>query len=117
MKTLRAMDPTERNQTGHNMDAPEEDYYPRDRKKRPTFAHDQVVRDDHRPDIFPVRITGEMTNTPASPMSDDKANATIAGQLKRGNAKRSSRASHGIARGADDNVLGTRSVWGRGGER
>lgn len=41
-----------------------------------------------RPDLFPVRLRGPMTNTPATPHEDFKANGYMAAQLKRGTAKR-----------------------------
>lgn len=75
--------------TGHNTGAPlDRDYYSRDREVRPTFANGQDVRDDMKPDIFPVHIVGDMTNTPETPHSDQKANGLMQGGLKRGNAKR-----------------------------
>jgi hypothetical protein len=86
-RTLRGRD--EFLLTGHNCcDAPEEDYYPRERADRPIYAGNQHVRDEFRPNIFPVQIVGRMSNTPSTPMSDTRANATMAGQLKRGTAKR-----------------------------
>jgi hypothetical protein len=86
-RTLRGRD--EFLLTGHNCcDAPEEDYYPRERAERPIYAGNKPVRDEFRPNIFPVQIVGKMSNTPSTPMSDTRANATMAGQLKRGTAKR-----------------------------
>ena len=52
-----------------------------------TYAGGVKVPMDARPHIFPVRITGQMTNTPATPHEDFKANGYMAGALKRGNAK------------------------------
>jgi len=46
------------------------------------------IPEDAKPAIFPVSITGPMTNTPNSPHDDFKANGMMAGQLKKGNAKR-----------------------------
>jgi len=43
---------------------------------------------DARPDIFPVRIAGPMTNTPQNPYEDFKANGYMSAAIKRGNAKR-----------------------------
>ena len=41
-----------------------------------------------KPDLFPVRIVGEMTNQPRSAHDDFKANGLMAGQIKRGTARR-----------------------------
>lgn len=43
---------------------------------------------DAKPSMFPVAIVGPMTNTTAQPHEDFKANGMMAGQLKRGTAKR-----------------------------
>jgi ADP-ribose pyrophosphatase YjhB (NUDIX family) len=42
---------------------------------------------DARPHIFPVRITGPMTNHPATPHGDWHANGYMQAQIKRGRAK------------------------------
>jgi GNAT superfamily N-acetyltransferase len=41
-----------------------------------------------KPALFPLRITGEMSNTPQTPHEDYKANGYMQGQLKKGVAKR-----------------------------
>lgn len=41
-----------------------------------------------KPDLFPVRITGDMSNTPDNPHEDFKANGYMKAQLGRGRAKR-----------------------------
>lgn len=43
---------------------------------------------DAKPDLFPVRITGPMSNTPDTPHPDYKANGYMRAQLTRGTAKR-----------------------------
>jgi 8-oxo-dGTP pyrophosphatase MutT (NUDIX family) len=50
-------------------------------------GHSPKIPLDARPHIFPVRITGPMTNHPAIPHEDFKANGLMAGQIKRGRAK------------------------------
>lgn len=42
---------------------------------------------DAKPDLFPVKIVGRMTNTPHDPHEDFKANGLMHGQIKRGRAK------------------------------
>jgi hypothetical protein len=63
------------------------DYYP-DPEKLPTYSDGTKVAHDAIPEIMPVRITGPMTNTPSTPHEDFKANGMMAGQVKRGRAKR-----------------------------
>lgn len=55
-----------------------EDHYP---------ASDHPLA-QHKPAMFPVELTGPMTNTPHTPHEDFKANGMMAGQLKKGNARR-----------------------------
>ncbi len=43
---------------------------------------------DAKPDLFPVRVTGPMTNTPQNPYEDFKANGYMKAQVTRGSAKR-----------------------------
>ena len=43
---------------------------------------------DSKPDIFPVKLTGEMTNYRYAPHSDERANALMRGLKKSGRAKR-----------------------------
>lgn len=52
------------------------------------YSSGDPVPMDARPSIFPVRLKGPMTNTPSTPHEDFKANALMAGQIKRGRAKR-----------------------------
>jgi hypothetical protein len=56
-----------------------EDHYP-DPERSSTPLH-------LKPAVFPVQISGRMTNTPQNPHEDFKANGMMAGQLKRGRAK------------------------------
>ena len=66
------------------------DHYPADthldRKGVPPPGSDTPL--DAKPALFPVSITGPMTNTPGTPHEDFKANGMMAGQIKKGNAKR-----------------------------
>lgn len=90
-KTLKKLDPEGFNQTGFNVEVPVDDFYPRDYPeiaKNAVFGDGAPIPLTAKPKIFPVKIKGEMTNLPTSSLSDTKANATIAGQLKKGTAKR-----------------------------
>lgn len=75
--------------TGHNSrDLPEEDHYAKDRSRRPVFGDgDTEVSDSHKPDLFPVKIVGPMSNRISSPHEDFHANGMMRGQIKRGTAK------------------------------
>ncbi|MEI6731153.1 MAG: hypothetical protein WCK90_00580, partial [archaeon] len=84
-KTLKMLDPRGYNQTGYNSDAPEDDYYP---DGSATYSDRSVVALTEKPSIFPVRIIGEMTNTPQSPTTDSGANSRMAALRKTGRAKR-----------------------------
>jgi hypothetical protein len=86
-KTLRELDPKGYNQTGYNArrDLPEEDYYP---TEFPKLHGAGPLPAASKPSIQPLKIMSEMSNSPRAPMSDAKANATMAGTLKRGKAKR-----------------------------
>lgn len=67
--------------TGHNMGVPEHDHYP---DPRGHFPHDSHVTMESKPDIFPLRIVGEMGNTPDRPHRDDQANAAMQRSRGRG---------------------------------
>jgi hypothetical protein len=54
---------------------------------RATYSDNTAVPLDAIPDVYPVNITGRMTNTPSTPHGDWKANGLMAGQIKRGRAK------------------------------
>jgi hypothetical protein len=71
--------------TGYNVRPPMEDYLPKEQLK---YANGQIMPMDVEPVIYPFRITGEMSNKYYLPMSDMRANATMQGQLKKGQAKR-----------------------------
>lgn len=75
--------------TGFNCghDTPEEDYYPSDREAKAVYSDGSIILLDSKPIIFPVKIIGKMSNTPYSPMSDDKANILMIRFLKTGNAR------------------------------
>lgn len=71
--------------TGYNARPPMEDYLPTEQLK---YANGQIMPMDVEPVIYPFRIIGEMSNKPYAPMSDVRANATMQGMLKKGQAKR-----------------------------
>lgn len=54
----------------------------------PVYSGGVVGPMDARPNIFPVRITGPMTNTPQNPHGDDHANGYMRRQMAQGNARR-----------------------------
>lgn len=76
-------------ETGFNVgrDVPEEDYYPFERKERAKYSDGTLVPLGCSPIIFPVSISGKMTNSPYSPHSDERANSMMIRNLKQGNAK------------------------------
>jgi hypothetical protein len=75
--------------TGFNCgrDIPEDDYYPSERKERADYSDRTYIPFDCKPIVFPVKIIGNMTNTPNNPHSDEKANSLMLRNLKMGNAK------------------------------
>jgi hypothetical protein len=72
--------------TGYSVDVPDEDHYPPVGKTK--FMSGEQVLPTHKPDLFPLRIVGPMSNTVHAPHADAKANGLMAGQMKRGTAKR-----------------------------
>lgn len=74
--------------SGHNMDAPKNDYYPTDRADRPTMGRDNTpVPMEARPAVRPYQISGSMGNRPDTPYSDTQANRLANAQQTRGNGK------------------------------
>jgi len=71
--------------TGYNSGPMAEDHYA---TAMPTFGDGTSISPNHKPDIFPVRIVGPMSNTPMSAHDDFRANGYMAGAIKRGAAKR-----------------------------
>ena len=71
---------------GLNCDAPEGDYYPS--AGLATYSDSSAVSLQSKPVIFPVTIIGSMTNSPHNPHSDERANASMRTQIRRGTAKR-----------------------------
>jgi len=71
--------------TGYNSQVPDEDHFP-DMGKIKNQA--PYLLPTHKPDLFPLRIVGQMSNSPRAPHEDFRANGYMAGQLKRGTAKR-----------------------------
>jgi hypothetical protein len=76
--------------TGFNCgeDFPDEDFYCYQRKYKARYPDGTLVPLDCKPDLYRVEITGEMTNDPASFVSDTYANSRMMGQQKRGQARR-----------------------------
>lgn len=70
---------------GYGMGAPPEPHYP---NGKALYSDGTPVPLTTKPHIFPVRIIGEMTNTTTTPHEDFKANGLMAGQIKRGTARR-----------------------------
>ena len=75
--------------TGYNCgnDLPDENYYPSQRKSRASYSDRTEVPMDATPSIFPVSITGKMSNTAYHPHSDSTANRLMNRYSKSGNAK------------------------------
>jgi hypothetical protein len=76
--------------TGYNTgsDIPEEDYYPEDRGKLPSYSDGTHISLDSRPIVFPVKIIGPMNNTPKwNVKTDMAANSLMMRSLRKGNAK------------------------------
>lgn len=76
--------------TGYNCgrDVPEEDYYPVEREYRAAYSDGTKIPFNVHPTIVKVKIVGQMTNTPATPISDTRANSSMNSLLKRGKAKK-----------------------------
>jgi hypothetical protein len=68
---------------GYGVDAPE-GHYP---TGQATYSGGVPIPLDARPSLFPVRITGGMTNAPHSPHPDWHANGYMSAQIKRGRAR------------------------------
>jgi hypothetical protein len=62
-----------------------EDHYPRG---APKYSDGSPMAMDSIPEIIPVRLTGEMTNTPQNPHPDYHANGYMTAQKKMGRARR-----------------------------
>jgi len=74
--------------TGHNVDAPEHDYYPHEHPSGgPVYSNREKIPFDVMPSIKPFKIVGGMTNRPSSPHDDWKANGYMKAALKKGNAR------------------------------
>ena len=58
-----------------------------ERRERAKYSDGTPVPDGARPSILRVEITGRMTNTPRTPLSDVRANALIMRSLRAGNAR------------------------------
>jgi hypothetical protein len=74
--------------TGHNVNAPDEDYYPHQHPRGfPTVGAGVPVDPEWRPFLKPFKIVGPMTNSPYSPHGDGRANSMMKASLTKGNAK------------------------------
>ena len=75
--------------SGYNVESevPEEDYYPEDRGKLPTYSDGTHISLDSKPIIFPVKIKGPMNNTVRNPKTDMAANSLMMRGLRKGNAR------------------------------
>ena len=95
-KTLLAGGETQkrigRGGTGYNsgmaQDGTGKDFYPTEKTHHASYSDGTPVDFASKPNLFAVKIKGEMSNTPERPMSDTRANAQMAGQQKKGNARR-----------------------------
>lgn len=74
--------------TGHNVDAPNHDYYAHEHPKFPTMGSNVKVEPYHKPEIAEYKIIGKMSNTIFTPHKDFHANGYMKASLKKGNAKR-----------------------------
>ena len=74
--------------SGHNSNAPDEDYYPHQHPKgMPTVGAGVPVDPNWKPFLRPFKIVGQMTNSPYQPHGDTRANAMMKASLTKGNAK------------------------------
>lgn len=83
-KRLAELDPNGYNETGFNVDAPEENYFA---SKMPNYGSGEAINPEHTPSIEPYSLNGKMTNSPQNPHEDSMANGYMRAALKRGNAK------------------------------
>jgi hypothetical protein len=76
--------------TGFNAgsDVPEEDYLPTQRKERAEYSDGTKIPMESKPIIFPVKIVGQMNNTPNWGLKTDvMANSLMMRGLRKGNVK------------------------------
>ena len=74
--------------TGHNVYAPDEDYYPHQHPKGMPWVGNRVPVDPTwKPFLRPFKIVGKMNNDVYHPHSDRGANASMKASLTKGNAK------------------------------
>jgi SPP1 gp7 family putative phage head morphogenesis protein len=78
-KRLLEIDPRAFNRTGHNADSdvPQENYLPGARKTRASFSNKEEIPLTAIPNIFPLKIVGQMTNSRNAPHSDSVANGLM----------------------------------------
>jgi hypothetical protein len=78
-KRLLEIDPRGFNRTGHNADSdvPQENYFPNERKRRASFSNKEDIPLTAVPNIFPLKIVGQMTNSRNTPHSDSVANGLM----------------------------------------
>lgn len=76
--------------SGYNAgrDVPEEDYFPEQRKEKAEYSDGTPIPLNSKPIIFPVKIVGQMNNTPNWGLKTDQiANSLMMRGLKKGNVK------------------------------
>jgi hypothetical protein len=86
-KTLRQIDPRGYNLTGHNVNAPDEDYFPHQHPSKPKYANGEEIPRNAHPSIKQYRLIGPMSNTRHNPHPDFKANGYMKAALKKGTAR------------------------------
>lgn len=75
--------------SGHNVYAPDEDYYPHEHPNGlPMVSRGFVMKPEWKPNIAGYRLKGPMSNTTRTPHDDWKANGYMKRALNKGNAKR-----------------------------
>ena len=69
-------------------DVPEEDYLPTQRKERAQYSDGTKIPMESKPIVFPVKIIGQMNNTPTwGVKTDQMANSLMMRAIRKGNAK------------------------------
>ena len=87
--------------TGYNCDAPDEDYYPGDVTHKATYSDRSEIPLDCKPIVFPVKIIGQMSNTPRSPHTDSKANGLMRRTMNPNNTKKAKSGFYYVNDGED----------------
>lgn len=74
--------------TGHNVYAPDHDYYPHEHPRPLKHADGTLADHTNKPSIKPYKIIGKMSNQIHTPHKDFHANGYMKAAIKKGNAKR-----------------------------